>query len=340
MILLSHTPNTLPMHTTVLSASSHAICDARLSPVDPDHKRYCPQLYPPKHRNTLHNLFDVIRQPITTENYTDSLGAVFELPGDPIWKKSLRSQILIIDVDTRRPTNKNQIFNPEKIDWETLERSRIGLVSKSIINHYFYSQIHGYNDKFFNAIHMHDHGNTWTGPHVINELPRDYCFVIAIDADALIHHMEMPMEWLFNRWNITPNTSIALPRDAAEGDGCHSCDSKGNRVLNCGFIVAQSLPYTFEMLDAWMSCTDETRYPGCAQWKNEWSQEQRAFSEYIRYDFNPHNNIEIPCDDAIGYPIMPEKIKSNCTSTFIRHHTLNKGMTKKTNGNAIVQVCD
>lgn len=102
------------------------------------------------------------------------------------------------------------------------------------------------------------------------------------------------MEWLFNRWKITPETSIAMPIDTKEnrnGDDKVSCDSKGKTVLNTGVVVAQSLPYTFEMFKAWIECTTDLRYPGCSHWKDRWSNEQRAFSEYIRYDFNPNNNI-------------------------------------------------
>jgi hypothetical protein len=120
-----------------------------------------------------------------------------------------------------------------------------------------------------------------------------YKFVVFIDADAILQHLEVPMEFLFNRWNISPNTSIGMPVDTRQvlgGDENMSMDGKGNVVLNTGVVVAQALPHTFDMLNAWRTCTSERRYPGCGHWKENWSHEQRAFSEYIRYDFNPSGN--------------------------------------------------
>lgn len=133
---------------------------------------------------------------------------------------------------------------------------------------------------------MHD---TWIKPHVLLEFLDQYKFVVFIDADATIQHLELPLEWLFNRWNIGHETSIAMPIDTRQfinGNENTSGDSKGRTTLNTGFIIAQSLPLTFEMLDAWKTCPEGKRYPECGQWANVWSHEQRAFSEYIRYDFN------------------------------------------------------
>ena len=87
------------------------------------------------------------------------------------------------------------------------------------------------------------------------------------------------------------------------------------------------------MLEAWGNCTTEVRYPGCARWKGEWSHEQRAFSEYIRYDFGktPQTIVGIPCDDAMGYPNFKSENEakgnagvSDCNGNFVRHYTLGK----------------
>lgn len=99
--------------------------------------------------------------------------------------------------------------------------------------------------------------NTWVKPHVLSELLESYQFVVFIDADATIQHLELPIEWLFNRWGITPTTSIAMPLDTRQilnGDENASNDSKGKLALNTGVVIAQSLPYTFEMLTAWKEC--------------------------------------------------------------------------------------
>lgn len=110
-----------------------------------------------------------------------------------------------------------------------------------------------------------------------------------MDADVTVTHPEVGLEWLFNHWGIKANTSIAMPWDQKEmrGNDTISTDSQGVLVLNTGFVLVQNNPLSMEMLEAWRDCPTEKRYKGCAHWKENWSHEQRAFSEYIRYDFNP-----------------------------------------------------
>lgn len=93
-----------------------------------------------------------------------------------------------------------------------------------------------------------------------------------------------------------------MPIDTMEvkdGDSNASKDSRGNVVLNAGFIVLQRGDHTNAMLEAWKTCTDGSTYAECGQWKRKWSHEQRVFSEYIRYDFNPDNNIVV-CMRKLG----------------------------------------
>lgn len=186
--------------------------------------------------------------------------------------------------------------------------------------------------------------NTWVKPHVLLKLLHDYKFVVFIDADATVQHLEVPLEWKFNRWGITPETSIAMPLDVRQmmgGNDHIGEDSHGNMESNTGLIIAQALPHTFDMLTAWKECPEEKRYPGCGRWKEEWAHEQRAFSQYIRYDFNPtgKNIIEIPCDDAMGFPGLGDNawIADDCKGQFIRHHTISKGQTKRSTEIAMLQ---
>jgi hypothetical protein len=88
-----------------------------------------------------------------------------------------------------------------------------------------------------------------------------------------------------------------MPIDTLQSlNGDDSYDSKGNVALNTGVIIAQNLPLTAEMMTAWKTCTNGKRYKDCGQWKEKWSHEQRAFSEYIRYDFNPDGNNIVVSD--------------------------------------------
>jgi len=301
----------------------------------------------PSLRDTITSLFEEIKHDPTNLRYREPSGKWYSA-NNSFWQKPLGKRVLIVDIDTRVPNGDNQILNPVLLDYEHLEPSGGGLVSNAIINHYMYAMIHGYDYKYYQAQHIPDHYDTWIMPHVFRELIPDYDFVVAMDADAIVSHLEVPLEWMFNRWGIHPHlTSMALPLDTEEmrGNISISRDSKYNRVLNTGFVVAQNSALTIELLEAWRDCTTETRYPGCAQWKQEWSHEQRAFSEYIRYDFNrtPETIVPIPCDDAVGYPDFRSinagynSDLSDCNGNFIRHYTIGKEKVKNAGAYTLVQ---
>lgn len=116
-------------------------------------------------------------------------------------------------MDTRPANGSNQLYDTEsKLNWETMDAKEDGgMVSAAFMNHFLYAQIHGYDYRFFQAQHMEGYHDTWIKPHVINEMLHSYKFVVFIDADATIQHLELPIEWLFNRWGIGPKTSIAMP---------------------------------------------------------------------------------------------------------------------------------
>jgi len=292
------------------------------------------RLSKPTLRDTITSLFESIKHDPNEPGYVDPSGTYYEGGKETTWRKPLGKKVLIVDIDTRVPTGENELLNPERMDWEQLKMEGSGLVSNSIMNHYLYAMVHGYDYKFYQARDMKDHYNTWILPHVFRELIPNYQFVVAMDADVTIPHMEVPLEWMFNRWGIKQQTSMALPWDTEEirSNVSISVDSKGLRVLNTGLVIAQNSPTTLELLEAWRDCTSEERYEGCAQWKYEWSHEQRAFSEYIRYDFNntPETIVTIPCDDAVGWPGFrkdmlfegsPNQDVSDCNGNFVRHYT-------------------
>ncbi|KAF2183835.1 hypothetical protein K469DRAFT_581504, partial [Zopfia rhizophila CBS 207.26] len=292
---------------------------------------------PPTLKNTIQQLFSSIRLPITAPEFVDVRGAMFKLPGEPHWTKPLRNKVLVLDADTRQPTEHNQIFNETKIDWIKLGDEEY--MSASVMNHYLWAQIHGYDYKYYQAAHIPDHYDTWIKVHAIHELLHDYQWVVFLDADAVITHLEVPVEWLFNRWNITEHTSIAMPNDVTH-DPCISCDAKGKVMQNTGLIIAHQLPHTFEMFNAWEECTTEKRYENCGRNKHIWAHEQQAFSDFIRYDFNETGNVvEISCFDANGYPEKKtdDNLQTHCNGTFVRHYWHYKEMTKIQLANSVMQ---
>jgi hypothetical protein len=292
----------------------------------------------PDLRAALSAVFSSIRHDPTNPVYIDSKGKSF-FANQTIWTQPLGKRILIVDIDTRVPDGDNQILNPATLDFEHMEMSGGGLVSNAIINHYMYALVHGYDYKYYQASSIPDHHDTWIMPHAFRELIPDYQFVVAMDADVTIPHLEVPLEWMFNRWGIQPHTSMALPWDTMElrNGAPISIDGRGNRVLNTGFVVAQNSNMTRDLLEKWRDCTSEERYPGCAQWKWSWSHEQRAFSEYIRYDYNatPETIVSIDCDDAVGWPGFKADVESgnegisDCSGNFVRHYTLGKSQVRE-----------
>jgi hypothetical protein len=91
--------------------------------------------------NTFHSFFDSLRHPVTAESYTDVQGNIFEVRGDgPWWTEPLGNQVLIVDIDTRLPDSKNELWNDGRLDWEHIENGGNGVLSASQLNHYLYGK--------------------------------------------------------------------------------------------------------------------------------------------------------------------------------------------------------
>lgn len=211
------------------------------------------------------------------------------------------------------------------------------------LNTYTTAQIHGYAYAFIRPEPLPNHHATWVKVPAISSLlsnPNGPRFVVFLDADVVVNHPEVPLEFLFNRWNINANTSIAMPLDV-DRENCLTCDTKGKVMLNSGVIVAQRLERTREIFSAWSSCTGEggtERYEGCGTWRYNWAHEQRAFSEYVRYEFDRPDDVrEIACADANGYPEKPDFVLSQCNGDFFRHHWEKKWVAKKAIAGALMQ---
>ncbi|KAG9196881.1 hypothetical protein G6514_003197 [Epicoccum nigrum] len=113
----------------------------------------------------------------------------------------LRNESIIVNINTRVPDGDNELWNDKRMDWQNRNAEKDGgMVSAFFINHSLYSQIYGYDYKFFNARLPGGYHNTWMKPHVISSLLESYKSVVFIDADATVQHLELPIQWLFNRW--------------------------------------------------------------------------------------------------------------------------------------------
>ena len=81
----------------------------------------------------------MIRHPITAKKYVDLDGNEFEVKGST-WEKSLGSEILILDIDTRLPDGENEIFNEKHLNWKAMDKGGMGMVSAAFMNHYLYCE--------------------------------------------------------------------------------------------------------------------------------------------------------------------------------------------------------
>ncbi|OCK82118.1 hypothetical protein K432DRAFT_293973 [Lepidopterella palustris CBS 459.81] len=257
-------------------------------------------------QKALQFIFNPAEFSITEPSFADD-GVVYKLPSHPIYQTSLGKKICIIDVDTRSFDLENQIMYKGPFSWESFQ-----FYSAGIMNHYTYAMTHGYDYKFIHAANFTDRSPTWIKPSAIANLLEEYKFVIFLDADAMFNHMQIPVEWLLNYWQITSDISLAMALDPVVTDGTNN-DTHGRLYTNTGFIIAQQNARTQEILRAWHECPDDVRYPGCSEWKNPRFHEQSAFGTYVRYDYEA-NIKELPCAEANGEPDFEQ-----CPGTFVTH---------------------
>lgn len=161
-----------------------------------------------------------------------------------------------------------------------------------------------------------------------------------IDADAIFRNLNLPYEWLLNRWNFTEDTSFTMPLDPVwdvntGGKIGYTNNKYGVVNPNAGFITAQNLPRTFDMLDDWVSCPDnEEEFEGCDNFRHGWPAEQGAFGEHIRYKYNATTDFRsFNCTDGNGFPEQG----SECRGIFVRHFTTGKEHLKPNTGDALLQ---
>ncbi|KAJ5279210.1 hypothetical protein N7478_004582 [Penicillium angulare] len=160
---------------------------------------------------------------------------------------------------------------------------------------------------------------TWCKVPAMREQLQNYKFVVFVDADTIFPYLHLPLEWLFNYWNINPETLVALARDPADPV---NNDDRGRTYLNTGFVIAQRSPRTEELFKAWDECSNGVRYPSCVRWNFNWPHEQAAFGGHIRYDFNRSQDVKVlPCAEANG---CPEAAHMGCMGRLVRHYWYGK----------------
>lgn len=189
------------------------------------------------------------------------------------------------------------------------------------------AQVHGYDYKFVQARNHTDLHPTWVKVEEIRRtLQEGYRFVVFTDADIVFPNLTMPLESMFDRWNITSSVAVAA---ALAPDEANKYDTHGHRNVNTGFLVVQNTPEVMALLTDWLDCPTDVKYPNCSDWRYTFWHEQSAYSEYIRHD-EAYRNVtrEIPCDDANGAPNHWLLGNKKCSGRFVRHYWVCKECIK------------
>lgn len=267
-------------------------------------------------------LFEPLKASPTDPFITQDNGTKIELPPNPRYKKTLGSDVLVLDLDTR-PLKSTEEYERGEFDWRKLNH-----VSGGVFNHYVYAMIHGYDYKFIHARNFEDRHATWIKPSALANHIKNYKFIVFLDADATFRFLHVPIEWMLNYWQIEPKDAITMALDPWDPKEPQYNSDRFNRTYtNTGFMVVQNNKEIMPILKDWHECPDDTKYANCSQWMPQEARfhEQSAFGEYIRYDYE--NSIrELPCAEANGFPGVQI---SNCQGKFIRHYWFEKSLVKK-----------
>lgn len=272
-------------------------------------------------------LYAPILHPIDAHNFTDEDGEVHFLPKNPMFREKLGKKVLMLDIDSRPLTGPGQLMNTE-LKWKGMRPLSAGMLS-----HYTYAQIHGYDYKFIRAPDYEDRWGTWVKVPMMKEALKTHDYIVFMDSDVMFHYPHLPLEWLMNYWNMTKETLVMMSVDPDEPQ---NYDSRNNRYLNTGFVIAQQSKRTQEMYKNWAECPSETKYKGCAKWKLEAFHEQAAFGNHIRYDYNRPDDIRVlPCAEANGAPEAENR--GGCKGVFVRHYWVNKGLVSEALGDQVME---
>jgi hypothetical protein len=273
--------------------------------------------------------------PITAASFTTLDGTEKRLPPpeELVHTQPLGKRVCILDVDTRDLAGDGSIFSHELPPWD-----KLGSPSAGFLSHYLYAQIHGYTYKFIRAPQYADRAPHWSKVIFTREMLKEYDLVVMLDYDAMFPSPELPLEWLLNYWKIGPEVMVAMAEDPA---GDPNWDSHHKPNVNSGFIIAQKSENTLRLFKDWAECPSETRYKGCAEWKDKIFHEQAAFSSMVRYDFLDGYSIDthpqyirmLPCKEANG---IPEVADTGCTGQLVRHYWGRKPLTNREFGHNVM----
>ncbi|AEO55737.1 hypothetical protein MYCTH_2142698 [Thermothelomyces thermophilus ATCC 42464] len=133
-----------------------------------------------------------------------------------------------------------------------------------------------------------DRAPHWAKVVFTHEMLKQYDIVVTVDSDTMF-----------------ANPPVAMADDPV---GYPNHDVRRRVNVHSGFIMAQAGELTQRLFKDRAECPSETRYPGCAVWKDRPFHEQSAFTSHVRYDLLDGYSIDshpqlvrtIPRNEANG----------------------------------------
>ncbi|PSK48396.1 Lysophospholipase NTE1 [Elsinoe australis] len=252
---------------------------AELTKLASDRTKEAAALIPGTTSSSNTDIFDVLRS-LPPVDLQEEYGLNRHESG--LYSEPLGEKICILNVDTRK-------WSPEKHKgMKHMQASEWGY-----LNHYLYAQLHGYRFKHVQVPEQKGLGNTWVKVKELYRMAmRDECqFVVMLDGDTVFQDIRIPLEALLGHWNVTEDIAIAGGIDLDM-----RLDDFGKIQFNTGFVIAQNTPIFSQLMQDWIKCPTDVKYKTCSKWATKWQHEQRAFSNWIRYDY-PDSVRELPVEE-------------------------------------------
>lgn len=119
----------------------------------------------------------------------------------------------------------------------------------------------------------------WYKPEILKKYLPFYHYILFIDDDAIFFDQSKSIENIIEEYLTTSEQVIGLSDDYGNGN-----------ELNTGIILCKNDEKTFDILDTWISSTDEEGL--CYKWRTEFQYEQACISDLynLKYQNNSKNS--------------------------------------------------
>jgi hypothetical protein len=138
-----------------------------------------------------------------------------------------------------------------------------------------------------------------------------YCrYVVFMQVDAGFKDLRLPIEWIFNRWQVSKSTTLAFASLPSEEDSCMS-----------RFTIAHVTSHTKKLIDTWSGCLDDSLdHAACQTWRHAMLWAQKSVS--LRLQSRQSRLIKVLCDEVDMFRDCAQDVCIGvdlaCASMFLR----------------------